>query len=76
MKIRNLVSSAMLAFTVVVSAPAFAHFAPPEEGILSSHAQYNKNLTEGEYEFGDVHGKFGKYFDDRFKFTVAENSTS
>ena len=76
MKIKKFFSTTVLVLSAVLSAPAFAHFAPPEDGVLSSHPQYNKNLTEGEYEFGDVHGKFGKFFSDRFKFTVAEDSTA
>lgn len=75
MKIHGIVSAVVLTVSAALSAPAFACSSGEiSGGILFSQPNQNENLSCGEYEFAGVNSLFNSSFNDRWKFTVSEDT--
>ncbi|HEY3698118.1 MAG TPA: hypothetical protein VGK97_02225 [Spongiibacteraceae bacterium] len=77
MKIKEIICATMLMLIAVLSAPTYASsISFGNADVLYTNPNLNKKLTTGEYDFAGSHSRFGSSFKDRWKFTVAENSTA
>lgn len=83
MKIQGIISAAVLMLSVVLSAPTHAcshsnddSGAVNDSGLLFTQPKMNKNLGCGEFEFASLNSHYNSSFTDRWKFTVAEDSTA
>lgn len=82
MKIQGIISATVLMLSAVLSAPAFACSSTPdngginESGILLAEPNQNRNLGCGAFEFAGLHSDHDSHFLDRWKFTVAEDTTA
>lgn len=75
MKIHGIVSAIALTVSAALSAPAFACSSGEiSGGILFGQPNQNENLSCGAYEFGGVNSLYNSSFNDRWKFTVAEDT--
>lgn len=76
MKIRKFISATMLALIAALSAPAFASSISLSSDVLHINPSLNKKLEPEEYDFSNLHLRYGASFTDSWKFTVADNSTA
>ncbi len=74
MKVRNLISGIML--VSALSTPAFASSFSFGADSLYSNPNLNKKLDMGNYDFSKQHSRYGSYFTDTWKFTVASDSSA
>ena len=76
MKITKAFSATMLMAIALLSAPVYATSVQLDSGLLYNNPSLNRKLETGEYDFAAQHSRYGSSFKDRWKFTVAEDSTA
>jgi hypothetical protein len=73
MKIKHTISA--MALMSALSAPAFAT-AISDPDVLYKRPNLNKNLDAGEYDFAGQHARYGSKFQDSWKFSVADTTST